>query len=33
MSMPRGLAALGFRVHKINSGTITVRDQYETLSI
>ena len=28
----RGLLASGLRVHKMRSGTITVRDQYETFS-
>ena len=29
---PRGFFASGLRVQRMNSGTITVRDQYDTLS-
>ena len=31
--MPRGLRARGFNAARTRSGTITVRDQYETLSM
>ena len=32
MCTSRGFLARGLRVHRMNSGTMTVRDQYDTLS-